>query len=301
MERDERFTNDHEAETGIRLQVMICAFGEDGIRRVAAGKHPRMAGVEYLVSWQTNGQCELPQELKRDDFRIISSDTKGLSVNRNSALYHATAPLLLISDDDTDYTEEGLTAVIKGFDAHHEADILAFKFESQSTHKNYPDFVFPLSSPPKGYYTSSIEIAFRKNPIKGKIWFNENFGVGAKFPSGEEEIFLKECLDAGLKGLFLPETIVVHDSTTTAARIMGSPSRPITKGAVFLRLHPNDWPIRMIAHALREIPLWRKGLVASPLSYCKNWLKGVKEAKRIGAFSTPYHSKQNPGHERNEQ
>ncbi|MDE5840578.1 MAG: glycosyltransferase [Muribaculaceae bacterium] len=286
MKREDRHCSRNENGHEAKLQVMICAYGKEGIRRVASGKHPAMPSVEYLVSWQTDDNTSLPVQLERKDFKIITSDTKGLAVNRNIALSHATAPFLLISDDDTDYTEDNLNAVLKGFRDYPDADILAFRFESKSVNKIYPDYVCPLDTPPKGYFISSIEIAFRKNSVKGKVWFNEYFGVGALFRSGEEDIFIKDCLDLGMKGFFLPETIVRHDASTTSTRDMHSPLRPMTKGAVFLRLHPRDWTLRMIAHALREIPLWIKGEVPSPVSFCRNWIKGVLTAREKHVFPT---------------
>ena len=270
----------------ILLEVLICTFGEDGIKHIAACKHPRVNGVRYLVSWQTDKDLAVPGELVREDFIIFKSKTKGLAVNRNIALSHATAPFLLISDDDTDYTEDNLNAVLKGFRDYPDADILTFRFESKSVNKIYPDYVCPLDSPPKGYFISSIEIAFRKDSVKGKVWFNEYFGVGALFRSGEEDIFIRDCLDLGMKGFFLPETIVRHDASTTSTRDMHSTLRPMTKGAVFLRLHPRDWTLRMIAHALREIPLWIKGEVPSPVSFCRNWIKGVLTAREKHVFPT---------------
>ncbi len=276
---------------------MICTYGKDGIERVAAANHPHTEGVEYLVSWQKDGASDIPTALLRNDFKIVASDTKGLSKNRNIALSNATAPLLLVSDDDVVYTKERLHAVIDAFDTHQEADILTFRYESSSHSKFYPALQCDLSTPEKGYYLTSFEIALRKDSVRGKIWFNENFGIGALFPSGEEDVFIKDCLDSGLKGLFIPLTINRHDGTTTSGRNLMLPSRPQTKGAVFLRLHPRQWPLRMIAHALREIPLWRKGLVPSPLSYCLNWIKGVKIARQKCVFPTPDYSSSYLDHE----
>ena len=272
------------------LQVLICAFGKEGMERVASVFHPHVDGVEYLVSCQRYPSGErLPEVLARDDFRIIISDTTGLSVNRNIALSHASAPLILISDDDTDHTEEGLHDVIDSFALHPEADILTFRYASEHSRKHYPDYIYDLRR--KQHFISSIEMAMRRASVQGKIWFNENFGVGALFPSGEEEVFLQDCIDAGLKCLYVPKTVARHDGSTTSDRNLMLASRPQTKGAVFLHLHPRDWPIRMITHAIREWPLWRKGLVPSPLSYGLNWLKGVRMAKKMKVYLTPDNSK----------
>ena len=283
-----------------KLQVMICTYGHEGLQRVASASHPVVDGVEYIVSCQDNTGTAghaVPQELERKDFRIILSPTKGLSVNRNIALASASAPLLLVSDDDTDYTAEGLQAVIDAFGRHPDADIISFRYDSATSHKFYPQESVSLSNRPKGYFISSIEIAMRRESVQGKVWFNENFGVGAVFPSGEEDIFLRDCLDLGLTGVFIPFTIARHDGATTSGKNLMLPSRPMTKGAVFIRLHPRDWMLRMLAHALREIPLWRKGLVPSPVSYCVNWLKGASMAKRLKVFPTPDCSTKYSGYE----
>lgn len=274
----------------MKLQVLICTYGENGINRVAKSMHPRIDGVEYLVSWQADEECPLPEALVRDDFLICRSATKGLAVNRNIALSKASAPILLISDDDVVYTEDGLNAVIRAFHDHSEADIITFCYESTPSYKYYPSSSCSLNKCPKGYYVSSIEIAFRRDSVQKKIWFNENFGIGATFPSGEEDIFLKDCLDKGLKGIYLPITIASHDGTTTSERNLMLASRPKTKGAVFIRLFPWSWPLRMLAHAKRELPLWRKGIVPSPLSYCHNWIKGALWTKKNHVFPTPDYS-----------
>lgn len=282
------------------LQVMICTYGREGLQRVAEASHPKVEGVEYLVCCQYNTNEEdshLPEKLARDDFRIIFTRTRGLSVNRNIALSKATAPLLLISDDDVDYSEEGLCSVIDAFHRYTDMDIITFRYISTSHEKSYPSSKCSLASPEKGYFVTSFEIAFRRDSIQRKVWFNENFGIGAQFPSGEEDLFIRDCMDAGMKGIFLPVTIARHDGMTTSKRNLMLDSRPKTKGAVFLRLYPRQWPLRMIVHALREFTPWRKGVVPSPISFCLNWIKGVRKARKMKVFPTPDYSLHYPCHD----
>lgn len=279
------------------LEVMICAYGPDGISRVAMSCHPRIKNISYLVSWQNDGTTGIPKELQRDDFRIITSHTKGLAANRNIALTHATAPLLLIADDDETFTEEGLRSVIESFRQRPEADLIAFRYESKNAPKTYPKIPYSLKDRKKGHYISSIELSFRKDSVKGRFWFNENFGIGATFPSGEEDIFLKDCIEAGLNCLYEPKTIARHDGDTTSGRNLMLASRPQTKGAVFLHLYPKDWLLRMLAHAIREIPAWRKKLAPSPLSYIINWLKGANMARKLKVYPTPDYSQKYRCHE----
>lgn len=279
------------------LEVMICTYGPDGISRIAASCHPQVKGVRYLVSWQTDGHSFIPFELQREDFKIISTNTKGLSVNRNIALSHASAPLLMIADDDETFSEEGLRNVMESFRDFPEADLIAFRYDSKTAPKTYPVEGYSLKNRAKGHYISSIELCFRNESVKGKIWFNENFGIGATFPSGEEDIFLQDCLDAGLNCRYEPKTIACHDGETTSGRNLMTETRPQTKGAALLHIYPHDWPMRMLSHAIREIPLWRKGLAPSPVSFVRNWLKGVATANKLKVYPTPDYSEKYSCHE----
>lgn len=285
------------AEANVILQVLISTYGEEGIRRVAAASHPRAGGVEYIVSWQDSDGVEVPRSLVRDDFRIFRTVTKGLSKNRNNALSRVSAPLALISDDDVDFSVSGLTCVIRSFCENKDADIITFRYASESSAKRYPAASFSLSDPPKGYFVSSIEIAFRTDSVRGKLWFNENFGIGGTFAAGEEDIFIKDALDKGLKGIFIPEVIVRHDSPTTSEKSLRSASRPMAKGAVFLRLHPLTWPLRMLVHAKREFPRWLGGEVPSPVRYCAGWIKGAMMAGKLKVFPTPDYKDKYPADE----
>lgn len=263
-----------------RLQVLIVAYGRDGIESVAEHCHPVMDGVEYIVSWQFAGALpEIPHSLKkRNDFKVLPSPSVGVAHNRNLALDAASAPIVLESDDDVSYTPEMLQQVIDAFDARPECDFLAFKYHSKSNPRPYPDKECDLRNPPKGYFIGGVEMAFRLRPIrKAGIRFNELFGIGAEFPSGEEDLFLNDVIKAGLNARFVPLTIVIHESSSTCMRESASPSFIRTKGAILSIIHPHTWHLRMLTHARRE---GHDG-ISGKINYCRNWLRGVRDFRRI--------------------
>lgn len=257
----------------IKLQVLICTLGEAGIHRVAKGEHPRVPGVEYLVSWQLpDGDVAIPDELLRPDFKIIKNTSRGLSRNRNLSIAAATAPYCLISDDDLDYFADSIAKIIDIFDKNPELDIATFKYSGADT-KQYPDHSFNLSKPPKGYYVTSFEIGFRqKSILRSGIRFNEKFGIGAKFPAGEEDLWIHDLLKKKLKGYFFPITIAHHPGETTGTRRASDPDIIRTKGAVFAHTHPFTWPLRMLTHAIRHCKKYQD---KNMIYYCKLWLNGV--------------------------
>lgn len=264
-------------EREVKLQVLICTFGPEGIHRLTNSVRPRVEGVEYFVSWQIpEGDFEIPSELKRKDFRIEKSRTRGLSVNRNIACRRATAPICLISDDDIDYTEEGLRYVMDSFDSYPEMDFATFMFEGEDN-KWYPDYEFEMHNPPKNYYVSSIEIAYRREGIERcDISFDERFGVGAQYIAGEEDIFIHEVLKGGLKGKFFPKVIARHTGESTSIRLSNAREYVESKGAVFCITHPYTWPLRMLVHAMRcKNQGWHHGM----RNYIEAWINGAKNLK----------------------
>lgn len=204
------------------LDVLICTYGLDGIKRVARMNLPKVKGVMYVVSWQTAGiSGDVPDELCRDDVEVFQTATRGLSVNRNEALSHSKGEICLIADDDLIYEPSQLEAVIRTFNEHPEVDLATFRYEGEDR-KYYPGTIADISRMmPKGYWVSSFEIAFRRRSVAGKVKFNENFGIGAPvFGAGEESVFLTDCRRAGLICRFFPITITKHIGLTTGLRNM---------------------------------------------------------------------------------
>lgn len=270
-----------DSSASTRLQVMISTCGDDGIRRVAENRHPVVEGVEYLVGWQTLSENPVVPEViaGREDFRVLISKEKGLSKNRNFLIRHASAPVLLISDDDLSYTPDNLLTVIRYFEINPDCDILTFRFDSDMAAKKYASFSFPLDNPVKGYYPTSFEIAFRKKILSSRIFFDERFGIGAPFPAGEEEIFLNDCLRKGFKGRYIPETITFHRGATTGPRQKFRKEFISAKGAIFHRLGKSHITARMLIHALRA-SLEKKSPVFF-ISYIRFWREGERRFKQF--------------------
>ncbi len=137
---------------------------------------------------------------------------KGLSKSRNHALDHATGEICLLSDDDLYYKEDIEGLVIQAFREHPTADIITFQIETPDgkAFNTYGDKPF-WHNKRSIMRVASVEIAFKRNSInKTHLRFDEYFGLGAEFPTGEENIFLADALDKGLKLLYMPIPIVVH-------------------------------------------------------------------------------------------
>ena len=267
----------------VKLQVLICTIGAEGIGRVVDSLHPIVEGVEYLVSWQLpDGDMDVPEALVvRDDVKVCKVNSRGICRNRNNAVRCATAPLCLMSDDDVCYKEEELRSLTKAFEENPTVDIITVMFHSSDFGKLYPSYAFDLNNSPKGYYVTSFEIAFRLNRVKEKIEMNENFGIGAPvFRCGEEDVFIHDAKKAGLRARFVPIVVGTHNHPTTAGRDADEPYFWMTKGAVFSYIHPRTWWLRIIVNAWRAS---RRGSKSMSF-YLANAMKGVKYARQNSVF-----------------
>lgn len=169
---------------------------------------------------------------------LFSYAGKGLSKSRNKALEKATGSVCLISDDDVSYKENIDKILLGYYDEFPHADIITFQIETPDggQFKKYKDKVF-WHNERTIMRVSSIEISFKRDSIvEKKITFDEEFGLGAKFATGEEVIFLHDALKKGLKILYVPVPIVIHPKESSGGNFKDNPSLIKAKGAMFYRM-----------------------------------------------------------------
>lgn len=237
----------------LTLDILICTLNA-GIHRVGDVLLPAQPGVHYVISWQRDGyDCLIPANLQRNDVTITKLSGRGLSRNRNNAVDHSTADICLIADDDVTYSPNSFRAIISTFEANPSLDVATFRSASTSEKKLYPDYSFSLDKPAKNYYVSSIEIAFRRSSITGKLRFNELLGLGAPvLHAGEESVFIIEAVRYGLDCRFFPITIVTHNHPTTGLNYEQTPGTIMAQGAyICIAYRDHTAPIRYVLKAWR--------------------------------------------------
>lgn len=228
------------------LQVLIATCGGDGIIRVCNMDLPTVPGVEYLVMWQKHGDAPVPSELvSRKDVMVLRSERIGLSANRNDLLAAATAPLVLIADDDLRYTAKSLQEVMAVTEANPDVDYFSFRYSGPDA-KFYPDHECSLCKPIRNFYQTSFEVAMRRNERTAELRYREDFGIGAPyFGSGEEEMLLMSARRHGVNCRFFPITIVTHPGLSTGLRKPTAVTLHSRAAIVALR-NKWTWPLRIL-------------------------------------------------------
>ena len=240
------------------LELLVCTHN-GRIHSASELLLPEMPRVRYLVAWQ----CTTPEAIampvpqcmtNRKDVLVVRTATSGLSVNRNIAMKHATADILLIADDDCRYRPEQLRSIIQAYADHPEADIITFRMENMdgTLMKDYPVHPFEWTSAPRASYVCSCEISFRNKTTLPH--FDTHFGIGAPLLGcAEEEVWLYDSIHGSphAKALYLPLTIGRTPSGTTGTRFLEDESVQRAKGAMIRILHkPLPAAMRIIKTAL---------------------------------------------------
>lgn len=171
-----------------------------------------------------------------EEYRVIFTRSIGLSKSRQEALESSIAEYIWFLDDDVTVLPEGC---ISAFDylTNNDVDILTTKYSSNSiVRKKYSmeKFEHTRLSIMK---VSSIEIFCNRDFLMTKcIKFDSNFGLGSTFVSGEENIFLSDCLLQGAKIQFLPLITSDHPPITSGGNYDNAATL-ISKGAVIRRVY----------------------------------------------------------------
>lgn len=151
--------------------------------------------IESAVEYSESGNC----------YRIISTTERGLSKSRNKALEYAKGTYCLICDDDEILYDDYENKIVRSFQDNPEMDIICFQLKLEG--KNYSDKEYKVGFL-RALRVASVQVAFKLGSIKANnLLFDEAFGSGTPVGSGEENIFLYDCLRKGLKIKSVPVCI----------------------------------------------------------------------------------------------
>lgn len=209
--------------------------------------------------------------------QIYSFAEKGVGLSRNTAMMRATADIIEFADDDMVFTDTYREDVIREFEKHPEADAILFSLESLNPNR-------PLLKIKKFGRVSKIEalkygcarLAVRREKILYKnITFSLLFGGGARYGSGEDTIFLQDCIRAGLK-IYRSPVKVADVKQDTSSWFEGYTEKYYRdKGALFAAALPQLCYIYAIISTFKSNP---NGF--GKTAKCKLYLQGINAFKK---------------------
>ena len=184
--------------------------------------------------------------------RMLTTDTRGVGVNRNMTLQYAQGDICLFADDDVTYLDDMEQKVLAEFEAHPDADIMIFHLDTDSPRKQirYPKTkkCNRFTRMPWG----AVRIAFRRTSWqKANVWFTTLFGGGCVFPSGEDSMWLAEAKRKGLTFYVSKETIGKIDMEESSWFTGYDEKFYFAKGAYYQAVHPKTFGVWTLYFLLR--------------------------------------------------
>ncbi|UUM62085.1 hypothetical protein NQZ89_00415 [Streptococcus suis] len=214
-----------------------------------------LTSVVTIVVNQYRSGREQSELVTKERSTILHSNRVGLSASRNDAL--ALAPehaICKIADDDMVFVDNYEEIVAEAYQEFPDADMIVFYVDNE---------VVSLAKKPlkKGriYHlgsmnTSSVQISFKKSSLsQNNIAFDERFGIGAKYGSGEENILLFDAIRKGLKIYSYPVKIAtLIDARDSYWDRSNSPEVCRKRGAIYKRMSPNWYWLLILQYAIRK-------------------------------------------------
>lgn len=165
---------------------------------------------DVIVCNQTIDKTDYRKYTKNGyNVRWYDLQERGVGLNRNNALLRATGDICLLADDDVVFAEEYEKTILDAFWKNPKADMILFNIYSATGEKrsNATKNIRVRKSNCGRY--GAVRIAFRRmSVIKNAISFNQLFGGGCMFTAGEDNIFLRTCIDKGLRVIAVPDCIL---------------------------------------------------------------------------------------------
>lgn len=140
------------------------------------------------------------EEIRINDnnIRFVTTDTRGVSLNRNIAISYCKGNIVVFADDDQVFVE-GYEQIVKdAFDKNPDAD--AIKFYCESTNKErplaYKRVKEVIKATKRNLMSAGVPgLAVRTEfLLKNNIWFDNRIGPGREISCGEDSVFLNELL-----------------------------------------------------------------------------------------------------------
>ena len=105
--------------------------------------------------------------------RMITTETRGVGINRNLALMYAQGEICLFADDDVTYDDDMEVRVLAEFAAHPDADIIVFHLDTDSERKQIQYSTTKKWSRFSRQPWGAVRIAFRlESARKANLWFS---------------------------------------------------------------------------------------------------------------------------------
>lgn len=225
-------------------------------------------------------------EIDGKKVKLITTDTRGLSKNRNIAIENIgeDTDIIVFADDDLRFWDGYENIVSKVFESYPKADAIKFNINCISKRKICMKPIVVTHRATRREVTSwGVPcLAIKSSVIKEKkLSFNERFGTGTENFCGEDSIFLQELFKNRVSLYASPEYIADIDQSNSSWFEGYNQKYFITAGMIINEIYPFFSYLLVIRSALKASrrKISKLSFFEILKCYYKGIFKNIKERK----------------------
>lgn len=179
----------------MKIQVLVSAVEQN----MAALVEKMNISTPAVVVNQCDSYGYEEMEHNGAKIQCFSMPERGVGLSRNTALLHADAEVCLFSDEDIALTGDYAKEMEKAYREIPDADIILFNVKVSPKRKTYWNTdIHRVNYRNYGRYPAYSISGKLDSLRRANVGYSLLFGGGAKYSNGEDSLFLRDCLRAGL-------------------------------------------------------------------------------------------------------
>ena len=211
-----------------------------------------------------NGNCIIANQANnvrlnsKSSVKMVTTNTKGVGINRNLGIMLSTADICVLADDDMVFKDDAMEVVQKAFKKIPEADIIIFNIDDSTGAKHRTNSKVKRLRFYNIFNYGAARVAFRRKSIlKANIMFTLLFGGGCQYSNGEDSIFLGDAIKKGLKVYTYPESIATLQPSSSTWFRGYEKKFFLDKGAMYYCISNKLWRLLCLQDSVRHSNLYK--------------------------------------------
>lgn len=195
-------------QSPMKVQVLVSAVGQNMTRLSEKMNIETDAVIVNQCDRYDYEEYSLEVDGKSGRIQCFSMKERGVGLSRNTALLHANSDICLFSDEDIVLSGGYQDTIREAYTSYPDADMILFNVKVDPSRRTYwNDRVKKIHWYNYGRYPAYSISGKLEALRRANVHFSLLFGGGARYSNGEDSLFLRDCLRAGLKIYAVPACI----------------------------------------------------------------------------------------------